>query len=126
MQKKNKLMLAAAIGMVAIVVATTAVRCSIAHTASEARPAPTRRGRGARTARRAGGPGGRATEAGEADEAAAVAGGLRGSAWVAADGSGKTLAFRDGTFVESDGASARSPRSRSRGGVFRAPSAGST
>ena len=33
MQRKNKAMLAAAIGMVAIVVATTAVRCSIAHTA---------------------------------------------------------------------------------------------
>lgn len=36
MQKKNKLMLAAAIGMVAVVVATTAVRCSIARTADEA------------------------------------------------------------------------------------------
>ena len=29
---------------------------------------------------------------------------LRGSAWTAADGSGKTLAFREGSFVESDGA----------------------
>ena len=36
MQRKNKAMLAAAIGMVAIVVATTAVRCSIAHTAGQA------------------------------------------------------------------------------------------
>ena len=36
MQRKNKAMLAAAIGMVAIIVATTAVRCSIAHTAGQA------------------------------------------------------------------------------------------
>ena len=36
MQRKNKAMIAAAIGMVAIVVATTAVRCSIAHTAGQA------------------------------------------------------------------------------------------
>ena len=35
MQKKNKLMLAAAIGMVAIVVGSTAVRCSVTHTVEE-------------------------------------------------------------------------------------------
>lgn len=35
MQKKNKLMLAAAIGMVAIVIGSTAVRCSVAHTVEE-------------------------------------------------------------------------------------------
>ena len=39
------------------------------------------------------------------DEASAVLEELRGSAWTAADGSGKTLAFREGSFVESDGAS---------------------
>lgn len=96
MQKKNKLMLAAAVGMVAVVVATTAVRCTIAHTASEdeaGRPA-------------ADGGEGAATEAGEADEAGETLARLRGGSWVAADGSGKTLAFRDGAFVESDGASA--------------------
>ena len=71
MQRKNKAMIAAAIGMVAIVVATTAV-----------------------------------PEAGdETDGASAVLEELRGSAWTAADGSGKTLAFREGSFVESDGAS---------------------
>ena len=84
MQKKNKLMLAAAVGMVAVVVATTAVRCTIAHTASE--------GEGARPA--ADGGEGAATEAGEADEAGETLARLRGGSWVAADGSGKTLAFR--------------------------------
>lgn len=104
MQKKNKLMLAAAIGMVAVVVATTAVRCSIAHSAAEdAGPQPA-----AEAAQEAppadGGADGEPEEgpAGEADEVLAR---LRGSAWVAADGSGRTLAFRDGAFVESDGAS---------------------
>lgn len=35
MQKKNKVMLAAAIGMVAVIIGSTAVRCSIAHTVEE-------------------------------------------------------------------------------------------
>ena len=35
MRKKNRLMLAAAIGMVAIVVATSAVRCSVAQVEQE-------------------------------------------------------------------------------------------
>jgi len=35
MQKKNKVMLAAAIGMVTVVIGSTAVRCSIAHTVDE-------------------------------------------------------------------------------------------
>ena len=98
MQKKNKLMLAAAVGMVAVVVATTAVRCTIAHTVTE--------GEGGRPAAEAAleepaadGGEGAATEAGEADEAGEALARLRG-------GSGKTLAFRDGAFVESDGASA--------------------
>lgn len=105
MQKKNKLMLAAAIGMVAVVVATTAVRCSIAHTASE--------GEGAHPAAEAaqegpaadGGDAG-APEEGPAEGADEILARLRGTSWVAADGSGGTLAFRDGAFVESDGGSA--------------------
>ena len=105
MQKKNKLMLAAAVGMVAVVVATTAVRCTIAHTASEdeaGRPAA----EAALEEPAADGGEGATTEAGEADEAGETLARLRGGSWVAADGSGKTLAFRDGAFVESDGASA--------------------
>ena len=35
MQRKNKVMLAAAIGMVAVIIGSTAVRCSIAHTVEE-------------------------------------------------------------------------------------------
>ena len=34
-KKKNKVMLAAAIGMVAVIIGSTAVRCSIAHTVEE-------------------------------------------------------------------------------------------
>ena len=103
MQRKNKAMLAAAIGMVAIVVATTAVRCSIAHTAGQADTDPPAASV-EQPAEQEGPETG--TEAGEGpDEAAAVLEELRGSAWTAADGSGKTLAFREGSFVESDGAS---------------------
>lgn len=103
MQRKNKAMLAAAIGMVAIVVATTAVRCSIAHTAGQADADPP-----AASVEQPAEQEGPETEpeAGEGtDEAAAVLEELQGSAWTAADGSGKTLAFREGSFVESDGAS---------------------
>lgn len=102
MQRKNKAMLAAAIGMVAIVVATTAVRCSIAHTAGQANADPL-----AASLEQPAEQEGPETEpeAGEGtDEASAVLEELRGSAWTAADGSGKTLAFREGSFVESDGA----------------------
>ena len=103
MQRKNKVMLAAAIGMVAIVVATTAVRCSIAHTADQADadpPAASVEQPAEQEKPETG------TEAGEGpDEPSAVLEELRGSAWTAADGSGKTLAFREGSFVESDGTS---------------------
>lgn len=103
MQRKNKAMLAAAIGMVAIVIATTAVRCSIAHTAEQggdAPPAASVEQPAEQDAPEA------EPEAEEgSDEAAAVLQELRGGAWTASDGSGKTLAFREGSFVESDGAS---------------------
>ena len=103
MQRKNKAMIAAAIGMVAIVVATTAVRCSIAHTAGQADADPP-----AASLEQPAEQEGPETEpeAGEeTDGASAVLEELRVSAWTAADGSGKTLAFREGSFVESDGAS---------------------
>ena len=105
MQKKNKLMLAAAIGMVAVVVATTAVRCSIAHTVSEdegAQPAA----EAAQEAPDADDGDAAAPEEGPAEGAGETLARLRGTPWVAADGSGKTLAFRDGAFVESDAGSA--------------------
>lgn len=103
MQRKNKAMLAAAIGMVAIIVATTAVCCSIAHTAGQADADPS--AASVEQPAEQEGPE-METEAEKGpDEAAAVLEELRGSAWTAADGSGKTLAFREGSFVESDGAS---------------------
>lgn len=102
MQKKNKVMLAAAIGMVAIVAASTAVRCSIASaTVDEAREAeepqaqeqvweaPDAEGIGAGQAR-----------SGGVDDALAI---LQGHAWQAEDDTGKTIVFRAGSFVESDG-----------------------
>ena len=97
MQRKNKAMIAAAIGMVAIVVATTAVRCSIAHTAGQADADPP-----AASLEQPAEQEGPETEpeAGEeTDGASAVLEELRVSAWTAADGSGKTLAFREGSFV---------------------------
>lgn len=103
MQKKNKLMLAAAIGMVAVVVATTAVRCSIARTADEAGAEPPATAAEQPAGREGAPEGGARGEAGDGPEA--IVEELRGTAWVAADGSGATLAFRDGAFVESDGSS---------------------
>ena len=103
MQKKNKLMLAAAIGMVAVVVATTAVRCSIARTADEAGAEPPAAAAEQPAGREGALEGGARGEAGDGPEA--IVEELRGTAWVAADGSGATLAFRDGAFVESDGSS---------------------
>lgn len=103
MQKKNKLMLAAAIGMVAVVVATTAVRCSIARTADEAGAEPPAAAAEQPAGREGTPEGGARGEAGDGPEA--IVEELRGTAWVAADGSGATLAFRDGAFVESDGSS---------------------
>lgn len=103
MQKKNKLMLAAAIGMVAVVVATTAVRCSIARTADEAGAEPPAAAAEQPAGREGVPEGGARGEAGDGPEA--IVEELRGTAWVAADGSGATLAFRDGAFVESDGSS---------------------
>lgn len=101
MRKKSRIMIAAAVGMVAIVVATTAVRCSIAHTAQQegdAAPAaaeqPAPQGAGEGGAREDG-----------AEGADAILSDLRGAAWESPDGSGKTIAFREGSFVESDGAS---------------------
>lgn len=109
MQKKNKVMLAAAMGMLAIVVASTAVRCSIARTAAEdagweqAREAP---------AEQPAEPGGAGTPSepegreGAAGLEAGILADLQGSVWQAPGDPQKTVAFRAGSFVESDGSSA--------------------
>ena len=80
MQKKNKLMLAAAIGMVAVVVATTAVRCSIARTADEAGAEPPAAAAEQPAGREGAPEGGARGEAGDGPEA--IVEELRGTAWV--------------------------------------------
>ena len=105
MQKKNKVMLAAAIGMVAIVIGSTVVRCSIAHTVegsaqSEAQaPAES-------IAQDVGGAnaGGAASATDASQEIAKL---LQGNVWQAEGAPEKTIEFREGSFVESDGASVK-------------------
>lgn len=105
MQKKNKVMLAAAIGMVAVVIGTTAVRCSIAHTVEESARADAQApvegvAQGADDA-------GIAGPASATDESEEIAKLLRGNVWQAEGAPEKTIEFRGGSFVESDGASVR-------------------
>ena len=109
MQKKNKVMIAAAMGMLAIVVASTAVRCSVARTAAEdaereqAREAPAEQPSEPGGSEAPSGEEGREGAAGlEADILAA----LRGNVWQAPGDPQKTVAFRAGSFVEADGSSA--------------------
>ena len=106
MQKKNKLMLAAAIGMVAIVIGSTAVRCSVAHTVGE-RTEPAGTGAAVESTVQARDAGRGAQEAPEKDAAAETLALLRSNAWQAEGAPERTLAFREGSFVESDGTSAR-------------------
>ena len=97
MQRKNKVMLAAAIGMVAVIIGSTAVRCSIAHTVEESA-------------------GSEAQDAGSADvagappasdESAEIAKMLQGNVWQAEGAPERTVEFRDRSFVESDGTSVK-------------------
>lgn len=106
MQKKNKLMLAAAIGMVAIVIGSTAVRCSVAHTVEE-RAEPAGTGAAVESASQAQDAGQAAQETPEEDAAAETLALLRANAWQAEGAPERTLAFREGSFVESDGTSVR-------------------
>lgn len=105
MQKKNKVMLAAAVGMVAIVIGTTAVRCSVAHTVEEGAQ------NGAQApaesiAQDAGGADAAGT-APAADKSEEIAKMLQGNVWQAEGAPEKTIEFREGSFVESDGASVK-------------------
>lgn len=106
MQKKNKLMLAAAIGMVAIVIGSTAVRCSVAHTVEE-RAEPAGSAATGESASQAQDAGQASQEAPEEDATAETLALLRSNAWQAEGMPEKTLAFREGSFVESDGESVR-------------------
>lgn len=106
MQKKNKLMLAAAIGMVAIVVGSTAVRCSVTHTVEE-RTDPTGSSTTVESAVQTQDAGQAAQKAPEEGAAAETLALLRSNAWQAEGMPERTLAFREGSFVESDGASVR-------------------
>ena len=106
MQKKNKLMLAAAIGMVAIVVGSTAVRCSVAHTIEE-RAEPAGTGAAVESTVQAQDAGQSAQGAPGEDATAEIVALLRANAWQAEGAPERTLAFREGSFVESDGTSVR-------------------
>lgn len=103
MNKKNKVMLIAAIGMMAILVVSSAVRCSIVRTSTmEAEPV--------HEEQRADGGGltdGGGSEADETAESAPDASAktletLRGNVWIAEGNPESKLTFRDGSFVESD------------------------
>lgn len=105
MQKKNKVMLAAAIGMVAIVVASTAVRCSLAATAKEEQP---QKGEATAVEQEAPVPGAASLPTEEEVDSLAeqIIAELRACAWQAPGDPSKTLAFRGGSFVETDGTGA--------------------
>ncbi len=100
MQKKNKVMLAAAVGMVAIVIGSTAVRCSIAHTVEESAQSEAQ----APVESIAQDAGGTASAADASQEIAKL---LQGNVWQAEGAPEKTIEFREGSFVESDGASVK-------------------
>lgn len=105
MKKKNKVMLAAAIGMVVVVIGSTAVRCSIAHTVeqsaeAEAQAATESIAQDAGSADAAG-----ASSA--ADKSAEIAKVLQGNVWQAEGAPERTVEFRDRSFVEGDGASVK-------------------
>lgn len=105
MQRKNKVMLAAAIGMVAVVIGTTAVRCSIAHTVEES--AQTEAQASVENVVQDAGSAATADAASATDKAEEIAKMLQGSVWQAEGAPEKTIGFRDRSFVESDGTSVK-------------------
>lgn len=93
MNRKNKVMLIAAIGAVAILIASSVVRCAISQPAPDGQPEqPAASEQGADAA----------TTPEQAEEEA-VLGILTGHKWQVKDDSSKTISFKDGTFIESDG-----------------------
>lgn len=105
MQKKNKVMLAAAIGMVAVVIGSTAVRCSIAHTVEESVRADAQAP--VESIVQDAGSTGAADAVSATDTSEEVEKTLQGSVWQAEGAPEKTIEFRDRSFVESDGASVK-------------------
>lgn len=105
MQKKNKVMLAAAIGMVVIIIGATAVRCSIAHTVEKS--AQNEAQAPAESIVQDAGSADAADAASATDESEEIAKLLRGNVWQAVGAPERTIEFRDRAFVESDGASVR-------------------
>lgn len=105
MQKKNKVMLAAAIGMVAVIVGSTAVRCSIAHTFEEGAQSEAQ-APAESIVQDAGG-----TDHAETvpvmDKSEEIAKLLQGNVWQAEGAPERTVEFRERSFVESDGASVK-------------------
>lgn len=105
MQKKNKVMLAAAVGMVAVIIGTTAVRCSVAHTVEES--AQNEAQASAESIAQDAGGADAAGTAPTADKSEEIAKMLQGNVWQAEGAPEKTIVFREGSFVESDGASVK-------------------
>ena len=103
MQKKNKVMLAAAIGMVAVIIGSTAVRCSIAHTVEES--AQNEAQAPAESIVQDAGGADAADAASATDGSEEIAKLLRGNVWQAEGAPERTIEFRDRSFVESDGSS---------------------
>ena len=114
MDRKNKAMLIAAIGAVVVLIASSAVRCAVSRAADapgdSSQPA---QAESSQAAEAAANPGNVAGEAKESSESAASSGEagdapekeilkqLRSHAWQAEGDSGTTIAFREGSFVES-------------------------
>lgn len=105
MQKKNKIMLAAAIGMVVVVIGSTAVRCSIAHTVDENAQIDAQAA--AESIVQDAGATGVADAASATDTSEEVAKMLQGNVWQAEGAPERTIEFRDRSFVESDGTSVK-------------------
>ncbi|MCI1879342.1 MAG: hypothetical protein LKI89_04140, partial [Olsenella sp.] len=95
MERRSKVMLAAAIGAVAILIASSVVRCSLPKAQDEA-------GRGESAALEQD----TAEEPGEDKNPAALTT-LESHAWQVDGDPSKTIVFKDSTFIESDGKSVR-------------------
>jgi hypothetical protein len=92
MERKSKVMLAAALGAVAILVASSVVRCTLAGPQRDEAPEEA-----ARAAQ------GQEAEPQDAPEGQGTLALLRSHAWQAEGDAGKTAAFTDGAIVETDG-----------------------
>lgn len=90
MDRKNKIMLAAAIGAVVVLVASSVVRCAVSHTASGQAEAPASEQS-------------QEADMGAREKAMDV---LRGHAWRSETDASASVEFREGSFVETRGGQA--------------------